>query len=109
MADTTTARAGRRGRYYTPPAHIRPGPGVTKTETGSCDLYSGTAEALIDSGVITMDMLPGQPSDAGAEVMAQRQRAAAYFLEHGVLPSWAPGNAGPTARANHLRVVWSRP
>lgn len=53
-----------RGNYYTPPAEIRAVPGV-KVTSGShyrLDFYVGTADALAATGLITVDMLPGQPA-----------------------------------------------
>jgi len=50
-----------RGTYYNPPTEIADVPGVTKKQCPLNDFYSGTLEALVATGLATVDMFPGQP------------------------------------------------
>ena len=36
-------------------------PAVTLTKHETCDMYEGSAQALVDSGIVEMHELPGQP------------------------------------------------
>jgi hypothetical protein len=66
MAD---ANRGRRGNWYTPAADIAAVPGLKHTIGKGChDVYEGSAEAIVASGLATLDMLPGQPGRAAVAV-----------------------------------------
>ena len=64
---------GKRGNYYDPPKAIKTVPGVELKRGERSDFYTGTADALIASGLVTMDMLPGQPG-RGISNIAYRPR-----------------------------------
>ena len=56
-----------RGTYYNPPTVIKDVAGVTKKQCMSTDFYSGTLEALVATGLATVDMFPGQPGRGGGD------------------------------------------
>lgn len=63
---------GQPGNYYTAPINIKSVPNlVTKTDEARCDVYSGSAEAMIAAGLLSADMFPGQP---GRNVASQAYR-----------------------------------
>lgn len=48
--------------FYTPASTIREVPGVKRRPVGTRkDSYTGSAEGLVATGLLTVDMLPGQP------------------------------------------------
>lgn len=54
------------GKYHTPPTAIRDVPGVTCRLAYNRDwhTFTGTMESLIDAGLASADMFPGQPGRA---------------------------------------------
>ena len=48
-------------RYYDPPTSIQPVEGVKVKRAPYVDMYTGTAEALSESGLLPLDRFPGQP------------------------------------------------
>lgn len=64
---TTVKKKGGRGTYYNPPTVIKDVAGVTKKQCMSTDFYSGTLEALVATGLATVDMFPGQPGRGGGD------------------------------------------
>lgn len=59
MSDHQSAKP--RGHYYTPATVIKLVAGVVKQECPNSNVYTGTADALVASGLVALDLLPGQP------------------------------------------------
>ena len=56
------AERGKRGRCYTPPTVIHEVPGLARSARNDlADEYIGSAEAIVASGLVRADQLPGQP------------------------------------------------
>ena len=84
MADPATKKArGPRGNYYTPPTAIKDVLGLTaKKGEYSDDFYSGSAEAIVAAGLLSMDLLPGQPGRNAASVAYRPVGGARMNDEH---------------------------
>lgn len=88
MADVTIKKPC--GNYYTPPTAIKEDvPGLT-TKKGEyrADFYSGTAQTLVTAGLLTLDMLPGQP---GRNVVSAAYRPIGGARVDGELWDEVPG------------------
>ncbi|MCG3189298.1 MAG: hypothetical protein LKCHEGNO_01618 [Burkholderiaceae bacterium] len=60
-SEATTRKTRVDRRYYTPPTVIRRVDGVLVVRKHNVKLYSGSAEAILATGLVAADMLPGQP------------------------------------------------
>ena len=67
MADAKSAKPRKnKGTYYCHQPVIREVPGVAVRREARCNVYSGTAAAMVAAGIATLDMFPGQPGRAAA-------------------------------------------